>query len=690
MTFTFDPFLSPALTLGLALLILALPAVAVARRLRGGWLRLLAGLALVLALTNPAFVAEDREALSTVVPVIVDRSQSQEIDGRATMTDAALDSLKAKLGGFSRIEPRIVEVKPAATEAPQTALFGALQSAIGDLPASRIGGAILLTDGQVHDVPKDGAPAGFTAPLHGLVTGRADERDRRIELIRAPRFGITGEEQELAFRVVEDGRAGSEPVDVTIRINGNEAARLSVVPGTETPFRFTVPLGGNNILELSAAPVEGEISTANNRAVHVIEGIREKLRVLLVSGEPHAGERAWRNLLKSDAGVDLVHFTILRPPEKQDGTPIYELSLIAFPTRELFVDKIDDFDLIIFDRYQHRGVLPLIYYDNIADYVRKGGALLIAAGPEHAGPDSIALTPLATVLPAAPTGAMNDEAFYPRLSDAGKKHPLTRGLDGSATEPPGWGRWFRAVDVEQPSGETLMQDAEGRPLLVVNRAGEGRVAMLLSDQGWLWARGVEGGGPYVSLYRRTAHWLMKEPSLEEEALTATADAGRITIERQTIGDAPGPAEVTLPSGKIERWDFAPAEPGLYRITRTAPETGLYEIRNGDFSTLVHAGSVDAPEFKAMISTTSLLAPAATATGGIVARVAAGNGAVSVPDLLSVRGTVRPGEARADRMVIRMSEDTLLKGVTRLPLFAGFVGLALLLAALSATWWREGR
>ena len=150
------------------------------------------------------------------------------------------------------------------------------------------------------------------------------------------------------------------------------------------------PHAGMNIVEIELEPVPGELTPANNRVVIAAEGVRENLRVLLVSGEPHAGERTWRNLLKSDAAVDLVHFTILRPPEKQDGTPIHQLSLIAFPTRELFSEKIKDFDLIIFDRYQHRGILPLLYYDNIARYVdRHGGALLIAAGDDYAGNASL-------------------------------------------------------------------------------------------------------------------------------------------------------------------------------------------------------------------------------------------------------------------------------------------------------------
>ena len=198
--------------------------------------------------------------------------------------------------------------------------------------------------------------------------------------------------------------------------------------------------------------------------------------MLLVSGEPHAGERTWRNLLKSDAAVDLVHFTILRPPEKQDGTPINELSLIAFPTRELFSEKIDQFDLIIFDRYQHRGVLPILYFDNIARYVRDGGALLVAAGPDYANDGSLYDTPLSPVLPVAPTGKIIEEPYFPRVTDVGKRHPVTRDLDGSSFDPPHWGRWFRLIDVEKPQGEVVMKGAEDKPLLVLNREGKGRVA----------------------------------------------------------------------------------------------------------------------------------------------------------------------------------------------------------------------
>ncbi|TCM79137.1 hypothetical protein [Rhizobium sp. BK068] len=689
MTIDFSPFIPLPLLAGLALIVLLTAAFAIWRRVRGAWIRSIAALALLAALANPLLLQEDREQLSTVVPVIVDRSQSQQTPERIKMTDDALAQLKDRLAHFPNIEPRYVDAtEPEGSDAPSTRLFNALSAAVADVPPARIGGAIMLTDGEVHDVPGINQALGFDAPIHGLITGKANEFDRRIEVVKAPRFGIVNEEQQLMLRVFDDGPSPGGTANVTVKLNGNEIATLQATPGRDTPFSFKVERGGSNVLEFSVANLPGEVTDANNRAVHLIDGIRENLRVLLVSGEPHAGERAWRNLLKSDASVDLVHFTILRPPEKQDGTPINELSLIAFPTRELFVDKIKDFDLIIFDRYQHRGVLPILYYDYIAQYVENGGALLIAAGPEHAGQDSIALTPLSSVLPAAPTGQMIEKAFYPRLSEEGRKHPVTRGLDGSADEPPHWGRWFRSVDVEPPQGQTVMVGADNHPLLVLNRAGQGRVAMLLSDQGWLWARGFEGGGPHVSLYRRVAHWLMKEPALEEEALTARASGRTLEITRQTIGAAPGNATVRYPSGRTETLPLTQAEPGLFKAEKKMDEIGLFEIRNGDMTTLAHVGAVDAPEFKAMISTTEALKPVADKTKGLVTRLSDTSGAISIPPILPVRGQIRVADD--DRMQIHLTNETVLKGINTLPLFAGFAGVGILLLAFGAMWWREGR
>jgi len=684
---TFEPLL-PWAWLAVALVpVLLLALAGLWLRQRGALLRFAALLALAGALANPVFLDEEREPMKSVVALIVDRSQSQDIGQRNSQTDEAIAGMQERLARFKQFQVRVVEAgKASATDdRTETRLFGALDSAFRDVPSSRIGGAVMITDGQVHDVPK--SADGIGAPLHALITGDENEMDRRIRFENAPRFGIVGKPIDMTYRVIATGdQRGS--VDVRVSVNGQQIGVERADIGREMQLQLTIPNAGRNIVELAISPVEGELTDSNNRAIAMLDGIRENLRVLLVSGEPHAGERTWRNLLKSDASVDLVHFTILRPPEKQDGTPINELSLIAFPTRELFVEKINDFDLIIFDRYQHRDVLPILYYDYIAEYVEKGGALLIAAGPEYAGDASISHTPLMSALPAMPTGEVLEQAFYPRLTELGKRHPVTRGLEGSASEPPHWSRWFRMIGIERPEGIPVMKGPDDRPLLLLNRKGEGRVGMFLSDQGWLWARGFEGGGPHVALYRRIAHWLMKEPELEEERLTADGRGMVLDIRRQTMSDAPGPARVITPSGKAIDVPLTPAEPGLFLGSLETTEIGLYQIGNGDLSALAHIGPVNAPEFADTVSTEQVLKPTAEASGGSVRRLASSGGGVSLPSIVPVRG--RADAAGRDWIGLRTTDDSVLKSVSRVPLFAGFFGLGLLLLALGSMWYREGR
>lgn len=687
---SFEPLISwPLLTLALVPLAL-LALVGLWFRQRGSVFRFIALLALAAALFNPVFLNEEREPLKSVVALVVDRSQSQDIGDRTKQTDEALAGLQQRLGRFKQFDVRVVEAgkSEAAEERTETRLFGALEGAFRDVPPSRIGGAIMITDGEVHDAPP-GAPD-FNAPLHALITGNDHEKDRRIRFENAPRFGLVGKPLDMTYRVVStENETG--PVDVRVSVNGEQVAVEHATVGQAMPLQVTIPGAGRNIVELAIDREPGELTDTNNRAIALIDGIRENLRVLLVSGEPHAGERTWRNLLKSDASVDLVHFTILRPPEKQDGTPINELSLIAFPTRELFVEKIKDFDLIIFDRYQHRDVLPILYYDYISEYVEKGGALLIAAGPEYAGESSIARTPLMSALPAMPTGEVVDKAFYPRLTELGQRHPVTRGLDGSATEPPHWSRWFRTIGVQNPEGAVVMKGADNRPLLLLDRKGEGRVGMLLSDQGWLWARGFEGGGPHVQLYRRIAHWLMKEPELEEERLTADGRGMVLEIRRQTMADDPGPAQIITPSGKTLTVKLEKSEPGVFLGSVETSEIGLYQVANGDLTALAHVGPVNAPEFADVISTESRLKAPAEATGGSVRRLASSaalGSDVTPPSIVPVRSA---GAASGNDWIgLRTTDDSVLKAVSRVPLFGGFLGLGLLLLAMGSMWYREGR
>ncbi|MEL7048660.1 MAG: hypothetical protein AAFO75_06805 [Pseudomonadota bacterium] len=503
---------------------------------------------------------------------MIDETTSQALAKRPEQTKAIREALDARLARIDNLEVKTIVAKSASDGSSSgTQLFGELNAVLSTTPSDRIAGVIMVTDGQVHDVPDGLSGLGFDAPVHTLLTGTKNEFDRRIEILKAPRYGIVGQSRDIELRVTEIGKVPGNDLPVTLRIRRQgEADEIRKVQiGRKIIVDMPFPLAGTNIVELDIETTKGELTPANNRTVVSAEGVRENLRVLLVSGEPHAGERTWRNLLKSDAAVDLVHFTILRPPEKQDGTPINQLSLIAFPTRELFSDKIRDFDLIIFDRYQHRGILQLLYYDNISRYVAQhGGAVLVAAGDDYAGNLSLYRTPLAPVLPAIPTGRVLEQPFKAKITAEGLKHPVTRDLPGmrGLDKDPTWGRWFRQVEVSSDRGSTIMTGADDQPLLILDRNGEGRVALLTSDQAWLWARGFDGGGPHTDLLRRLSHWLMKEPDLEEERLFADAKGLKITLERRTMLETVGPVEVVSPKDEKQTVTLEKVSDGIWRST----------------------------------------------------------------------------------------------------------------------------
>src|SRR5881227_2480219 len=679
--------LVPSLVLWLAVAaIVVIAALLLLGRSRGAVVRVAALALIALALANPSFTREDRDPLTSVAAVVVDKSPSQGFGERTRETEQAREALVNSLKQIKGLEVRVVDAGQADGETDGTKLFGALSSALSDVPTDRVAGAFLITDGRVHDIPANAAALGFAAPVHALVTGRKDERDRRIAVTAAPRFGIVGQTQTITYRLDDQGVSG-ERAKVAVRRDGEVISERTLSSGQTASVDIDIKHAGPNIVEIEASPLEGELTPVNNRAVVAIDGVRDKLRVLLVSGEPHSGERTWRNLLKSDASVDLVHFTILRPPEKQDGTPINELSLIAFPTRELFQQKINEFQLIIFDRYARQGVLPLIYFDNISRYVREGGAVLVAAGPDYATQGSIWRTPLDAILPAEPSGETTDRPFHAQLTDQGKRHPVTRDLEGANADPPHWSRWFRLVDTRSSNGTVVMHGPDDKPLLVLSRQGEGRVALLLSDHIWLWARGYEGGGPHLDLLRRMSHWLMQQPDLDEEALRLQVQGKDLVVTRQTMADSVAPVTVTSPSGTTRELTLSAGEPGEWRATLPANELGLWQATDGTLKALINVGPTNPKEFSEVTSTPDTLKPLAQATGGDARRVVDG-GSIDLPRIVPVRASsVFHGDGW---MGVRMRDASVVKGVGVLPLFAGLVGLLLLLGAFAATWLREGR
>jgi len=686
----FDPLLTLPLLAALGGLAAALILYGLWRGLRGWGLRLLAFAIVMLALANPSLRVEDRTPLSDIVLVAVDRSSSQQVKQRPDQTDAALARVQAQLAEMAGVEVKTVTVSDAPNGSDAgTLLMSALSSAAAEVAQSRLAGAILITDGRVHDMAL--APD-FPAPAHVLLTGLAVDWDRRLVITNAPAFAIMGEPVMLRLRIEDLGAVPSAvrpETDITIAIDGGEPQVFHVATGQELELPLKLAHGGQNVLQFQVPEVAGELTNRNNAAVVSINGVRDRLRVLLVSGEPHAGERTWRNLLKSDSSVDLVHFTILRPPGKQDGVPVKELSLIAFPTRELFLDKIDQFDLIIFDRYRRRGILPSVYLENVAQYVEKGGAVLVATGPAFAGVESLYRSPLARVLPGSPSGGVYETGFTPLISELGRRHPVTEGLENFAPRPraedgtPGWGRWFRMIDLEKRAGNTVMTGLDDKPLLILDRVGKGRIAMLASDQAWLWARGFEDGGPQQELLRRLAHWMMKEPELEEDALRATVLGRDVTVTRRSLELGARAVSVTGPDGKLQTLAMTEISPGRYTAGFKGQENGLYRLQEGGLDSVVALGPTAPKEFENAISSGEAVAPFVAATGGGILRLEDGT-----PDIRQVR----PGRVAAGRGWIGITpRDAYVVADIRLRPIGSALWFLLIAAALSLlAWRREGR
>ncbi|MFV0385690.1 hypothetical protein [Paracoccus sp. (in: a-proteobacteria)] len=686
----FDPMLPWWVIGALAGLALLITAFALWRGLRGWFWRGLAGLAAVLALAGPALETGSRDGLSDIVILLDDRSASQSLPGRGAQTDAALDQLGRQVAALPNTELRRVTV---GDDPDGTLLAEALTRAVAAEPTARLAGVIAVTDGQIHDPAM--LPSGLPAPFHTLLTGNPDDWDRRLVIEEAPAFGLIDEEATIRLRIEDQGAvpAGARTGPVTLRfsIDGEDEQVVAVPLDTSLSLPVKVAHAGQNVVQIGFDPPEGgELTDRNNMAVINVTGVRDRLRVLLVSGQPHAGERTWRNLLKSDAAVDLIHFTILRPPEKSDGVPVNELALIAFPTRELFLQRIDDFDLIIFDRYRVRGLLPQDYFSNIARYVRDGGAILVAAGPEMAGVESLNLSPMGTVLPARPTGRIVNQPFVPELTQEGRRHPVTAGLPGAPVpdSQDHWGRWLRMAEVRPEEGaEVVMTGADDLPLLIMDRVGEGRVALMTSDHVWLWGRGFEGGGPQLELLRRIAHWSMKEPDLEEEALQAdVSNRMQVRFTRRTMQDSAGPLMITGPDGQTQELPLEETGPGRFTADWTAPQPGLYRLRDGDLRRVLALGPAAPREFEQTVASAATLEPLTGATGGTVMHLSDG-----IPDLRSVSSGRRAfgRGVTSDWIGITPRDAATVTGLERSALMPGWAWLILIAGLMLAGWLSEG-
>lgn len=559
---------------------------------------------ILVAISQPVRLIETRKNVKDILLVARDKSLSQDFGQRREILDHASTRLSLLSKEFPNIETRFIDV--ASNADTETAIFKQIETALADIPENRRAGVILLSDGQVADTMP---PDETKAPFHLILTGSRRDKDRSIKILNSPAYGVIGENVHLKFRI-EDSNINSSSAAVTVTFPDGKEEKKFFQTNTDHDWALPILQPGQNVFEIAVEDVENELTLLNNHAIVETQGIRNRLHVLLVSGEPYPGARMWRDLLKADPGIDLVHFTILRSPEKIDNTPTSELSLIAFPFEELFERKLGHFDLIIMDRFGLNALLPDYYFENIKNYVENGGALLEINGAGYSSKASLYNTSLGAILPGAPDGGLIQSAFKPEITALGKSHPVTMPLMKYGD----WGQWLQQIPVRKTSGDTLMSGIDGLPLLILSREGQGRIAQMTSDQIWLWARGYQGGGPTTELLRRTVHWLMKEPELDENALTVQTDENNITI-RYRNKDQQTELRMTKPDGSEEILKTTSDGDGWLTSSIHNPARGIYKFSSGQQRKLVATGNLTTTEFSEIVTTDRKLKKVITKTGG---------------------------------------------------------------------------
>ena len=630
---------------------------------------------IILSISNPTIISENRENIPDTVAVILDLSPSQDINDRKEIAQKTYNNIKDELEKINNLDIRLKTINGQRG----SKIFEPLNSMVGDVPEERLAGAIIITDGQISDAPTLVNNFNFKAPINVLLTGNKEEKDRRLIIESSPRFGIVGEEVNIDIKV-EDISASSPNALVSINMNDEIEQSRSIPIGEIVTITMPLERAGITSLNIEVEPGKEELTLQNNKAVVEINAIRERLKVMLVSGEPNMGLRSWRNLLNSDPSVDLVHFTILRPPNKQDLTPVGELSLIPFPSRELFQANLNDFDLIIFDQYHLRGILPQFYLKNVVEYVVNGGALLDASGPAYAGPYSLSLSPLQNILPSEPTGDVVVQEFIPTMTDYGERHPVTANLKDNISN--NWGPWYRMVEGITIAGDVLLEGPEARPLLILNRVGKGRVAQILSDQSWVWTKPGSNKGPQADLLRRLVHWLMKEPELEENELSARIDNDTILITRNSLILDNKPIISISPDNTKKEIILEDIGKGKQIGKILSPQEGTWKFSSGNSKISLIVGNSNSSEYLDVRTTDNLVGPIVEFTSGSISWVNNEN----LPKIRYLQKNKLAENSNYIKLV--KNEKYFVKSLQQSTLTPWYLALMLSLILLFLSWYRE--
>ncbi len=552
-----NPIFSNKIIFIIYLLILIIIFFSVTNKIANSFTRVIILFIFTLIILQPSIKIEKGKVQKSILTFVIDNTDSQKLSSRHNLykkiyenilkkvekdkkffdiLEIAVDNEKyaRRFGSVEKIrdsknKPTYIYHKNDSS----TKMLDYILSEVNKFPVKKMSSIFFFTDGQIHENKDEWKKKQFDIPSYFIIPNSNLFNDTRLDLGSFPEYVEVGEEVELDVTASIFGKRKKDNLTLTI-FGSSEETRSIKFEGNETKkVRLKVNKPGENFYIFNLSSKGGEVSLSNNQKIIKINASRKKLKVLLISGEPYLGTRVWRNFLKSDPAVQLIHMTVLRPPEKIDSTEMKELSLIPFPVRELFEKKIKNFNLVIFDNFKGKNILTPLYFQNLIKFVESGGAILEITGPSYNSRSSLFRTEIGRVLPGIPSGKSLRGEFKPILTKLGTKHPITRSLFEDYQE---YGKWYEMnqVTIDEEDTSILMTGIQNNPLLAIKNIDKGRIAQIYSHHIWLWKNISSEKGPYKKLIRNLAHWLMQEPKLEADRLEISNDDKFIYIDKKNF------------------------------------------------------------------------------------------------------------------------------------------------------------
>jgi uncharacterized membrane protein len=692
-----------ALLVAAAGLAIALSALALIEERRArGWLLLglrTAGvIACLVTALEPTVELRQVTRVPNRVAVLVDASRSMEVrppDGgpsRAERAAAILDRAAPDIAAWQKAGHEVdlysfgESVSPATAASlrePPAADATRIGEALGELRTRYAGrdlGAVLLISdgidtGRIGEGPLDAqsraAIEALGAPIHAVGLGENSLRDLSIAAVLADGFAFVRTPVSIEAVIRQTGLPDRQ-VEVALERDGRPIATRGVVlrgdrSEEKIAFDWLPDHPGNFVFRISTPVLAGEALASNNSQSFTLKVIRDRVRVLHLAGRPSWDERFVRAILRRDPNVDLVSFFILRTETDEQPGNRDDLSLIPFPTFEIFEEQLRSFDLVIFQNFNYApyGVEPFL--PSVRNYVEEGGALAMIGGDLSFASGGYGLTALRDVLPvelpATPPTLegeadtnLSTEAFRPRLSAEGRAHPITSLLLDPHENELRWGKLpplegLNRVPRAKPNATTLLthptlKGADGKPapVLVAGETGKGRSLALLTDSAWHWGFLAAGEGDdgraFQRFWENAIRWLVRDPALmllhiELDRLEYGRNqpvAARVRAMHADYSPAPNidvSIDVAAADGNVDtgakalrarhvttdgdgeaQVDIGALPPGAYRLTGRAAIDGRAVTQDETF--VVRAGG---PELDDVAARDRVLRELAQASGG---------------------------------------------------------------------------